>query len=188
MRATASGQSALLLLDVLEVLNQEGVECLVLGAVAAAVHGVVRATVDADAVAFAPVSSARRLAARLDGDPWHATVSLGGVDDPIGAVVSVGDVHENRVDLLFGLRGLGRGALERAVKCTFRGETLVVLGREDFIATKVYSGGPLDLADARDVLASAAGAVDLARLREITAGYGRAATERLEALLGDRRS
>ncbi|NJN05184.1 MAG: hypothetical protein HC814_00540 [Rhodobacteraceae bacterium] len=53
MRATGPGQSLLLLLDVVAVLDKQGIEYGVVGALAASVYGTVRATTDADAVVSA---------------------------------------------------------------------------------------------------------------------------------------
>jgi hypothetical protein len=50
VRTTGLGQSALLLLDAIEVLAREQINYAVIGAMAASIHGVVRASVDADAV------------------------------------------------------------------------------------------------------------------------------------------
>jgi hypothetical protein len=50
MRTRRSGESALLLLDAVEVLGGERVDYAVVGAMAASVHRVVRASLDADAV------------------------------------------------------------------------------------------------------------------------------------------
>ena len=50
MRASAPGQSVLLLLDAVAVLGNEEVDYAVIGAIAASVHAVVRASVNADAV------------------------------------------------------------------------------------------------------------------------------------------
>jgi hypothetical protein len=50
MRTNRSGESALLLLDVVDLLTREKVEYAVIGALAASVHGAVRASMDADAV------------------------------------------------------------------------------------------------------------------------------------------
>ena len=50
MRTTRAGQSALLLLDAVGVLAARKVPYAVIGAMAAAVHGIVRASMDADAV------------------------------------------------------------------------------------------------------------------------------------------
>ncbi len=67
---------------------------------AASVHGVVRASVDADAIISVAIPKLRDLQQRCDPD------------DPIAAVLALTDEHTNRVDLLTGLRGLepaGRG-------------------------------------------------------------------------------
>ena len=48
MRTKASGESSLLLLDAVEVLRAEKVDYAVIGALAASVHGLVRASLDAD--------------------------------------------------------------------------------------------------------------------------------------------
>ncbi len=50
MRTRRSGESALLLLDVVDLLAREQVGYAVVGAMAASVHGVLRASMDADAV------------------------------------------------------------------------------------------------------------------------------------------
>lgn len=50
MRTSASGESALLLLDVVQVLGNEKVDVAIDGAMAAAVYGVIRASRDADAL------------------------------------------------------------------------------------------------------------------------------------------
>lgn len=50
MRTDSAGQSALLLLDAVDILIHEKVAYAVIGAMAASVHGVVRASLDADAV------------------------------------------------------------------------------------------------------------------------------------------
>jgi hypothetical protein len=50
MRTSASGESALLLLDVVQVLSREQVDYAIVGAMAASVYGVIRASRDADAL------------------------------------------------------------------------------------------------------------------------------------------
>jgi hypothetical protein len=90
------------------------------------------------------------------------------------------DRHGNRVDLLAGLRGLDSEAFSRSITVPFLGSSLRVIGREDFIAMKCFAGGPLDLADARDVLKAAEGSVDVDLLRQLTRRFGRAAADALE--------
>ena len=50
MRTTRPGESVLLLLDVIDVLNQHKVPYAIIGAFAASFYGAVRASIDADAV------------------------------------------------------------------------------------------------------------------------------------------
>lgn len=51
MRTSGSGQSALLLVDIVDSLVSRKVEYAVIGALAASVHGAVRASMDADELA-----------------------------------------------------------------------------------------------------------------------------------------
>ena len=48
MRATRSGESALLLLDVVDLLSDQNIDHAVVGALAASIHGAMRASMDAD--------------------------------------------------------------------------------------------------------------------------------------------
>ena len=50
MRTKASGESTLLLLDAVQVLRAENIDYAIVGAMAASVHGVIRASRDADAL------------------------------------------------------------------------------------------------------------------------------------------
>lgn len=93
------------------------------------------------------------------------------------------DSHGNRVDLLGGLRGLDPQVFSRAVDVPFSGETLRVVGREDFIAMKCFAGGPQDIADAQIALKSAQTPVDHGLLRRVTRRFGRAAADVLEQML-----
>ncbi len=139
MRTRQAGESALLLLDAVDVLARVGIRYAVIGAMAAAVHGVVRA-----------------------------------LSDPFG----------NRVDLLFGLRGLHAEAFARAVPIPFQGGELRVASGEDCIAMKLFPDGPQDRLDAQHPRAAAAGSVDSRLLQEIASGYGPetvAAWDRLRA-------
>jgi hypothetical protein len=113
--------------------------------------------------------------ARFDTDLRH-----GAADDPIPALLAIVDKHGNRVDLLAGLRGLDSKAFSRSITVAFLGSSIRVIGREDFIAMKCFAGGPLDLADARDVLKAAKGSIDVDLLRQVTRRFGRPAADALE--------
>lgn len=185
MRATGPGESALLLLDAIDVLTAEGVDYAVVGAMAGSVHGIVRASFDADAVWSLPIQQAPELERKLKAAGFQTTLRRGDLDDPIGALLSLSDAFENRVDLLIGLRGLEPTAFSRAIELTFEKAALKVIGLEDFIAMKVCAGGPQDLADARAAINTGSRALDLALLRRLGIKYGGATAGALEKLLAD---
>lgn len=183
MRARAPGQSALLLLDVVDVLTAGRTNYAVIGAMAAAVHGTIRATTDADALVSVTPTALGRIERALQTAGLTTVRRQGDADDPIPALLTISDRHGNRVDLLAGLRGLDPQAFGRTVEVPFRRTTLRVIGREDFIAMKCFAGGPQDLADAADALTRPGPPLDLDLLRRVTQRFGRAAVDVLERLL-----
>ena len=127
MRAKASGESALLLLDVVDILS---------------FYGVVRASVDADAVIFLPSGQAA-------------------VKELLDAIARAGfessHTKGDRVDLLIGI--------------------------EDFIAMKIFAGGPMDLYDVAGVLKVSYDRIDLPLLKRLVRKYGKSAIGMLQSLL-----
>ncbi len=183
MKARGPGQSALLLLDVAQVLASERIDYAVVGAMAAAVHGSIRATTDADALLSITLPALGKLEKTLRKAAFETALRHGDPDDPIPALLAVSDRHGNRVDLLAGLRGLDPGAFTRAILIPFQGASVRIIGREDFIAMKCYAGGPQDVADALQALRTLDAPLDLDLLRRATRRYGRAAADVLEQLL-----
>jgi predicted nucleotidyltransferase len=171
--------------DVAEILASQGVRYAVIGAMAAAVHGVVRASLDADAVVTLQVQEARALRQSLIDTGYEAQLRVGDVDDPIPALLEVRDRHGNRVDLLVGLRGMDPEALNRTRQVALAGATLEIVGREDFVAMKAFAGGPVDLADARAVFELERGSLDLELLRRLAQRFGRDAARIVEDLIGE---
>ena len=183
MRARGPGQSALLLLDVAAVLADQDIDYVLVGAIAASVHGPVRGTTDADALVSAAVSKLRQLQRELKKAGFGADLRLGDAADPIGALLAVTDKYGNRVDLLAGLRGLETAAFTRAIVVPFQGTSLRVIGREDFIAMKCFAGGPQDVADARQALKAAKEHIDIDLVRRLSRRFGRSAADVLEQVL-----
>jgi predicted nucleotidyltransferase len=183
MKARGPGQSALLLLDVAVVLVDESIDYAVIGAMAAAVHGSIRATADADALLSVAPTRLRSIEKALTKVGFATELRRGDADDPISALLAVSDRHGNRVDLLTGLRGLDPAAFSRAITVPFMGASVRVIGREDFIAMKCFAGGPQDVADARQVLATPDVRLDVDLLRRTTMRFGRTALDVLERLL-----
>ena len=183
MRAGGVGQSALLLLDAIEVLISEKIAYAVIGAMAASIHGVVRASIDADAVLSLGGRKRSYLELMFRSAGFQTELRVGGVDDPIPAVLQLMDGFKNRVDLLMGLRGLEPEAFSRAIEVRLQGASIRVIALEDFIAMKVFAAGPRDLADARSAIRAGRESLDLVLVRRLATRYGRDATENLEALL-----
>jgi predicted nucleotidyltransferase len=169
--------------DVAEVLGQHGVRYAVIGAMAAAVHGVVRASLDADAVVAIPVPDAQSLQRVLAAAGYTTDMRLGDIDDPIPALLRIGDGYGNRVDLLIGLRGMDPAVLERTQKVALAGAALDFVGREDFIAMKAFAGGPLDLADARAVIDAHRASLDTTLLRNLAWRFGGETEKVVEELM-----
>jgi hypothetical protein len=184
VRTTGAGQSARLLLDVAGVLVREAIDYAVVGAMAASVHGVIRASLDADAVVGLTARRLGMLADRFRALGFKTEFRRGDPADPVPALLMLSDPFGNRVDLLVTLRGMSAAAFSRAIEVPFQGETLRVIGREDFIAMKLFAGGPIDIEDARRTIAAAGGSLDWTLLRHLTEGYGSDAVARLEGLPG----
>jgi len=85
MRTTRSGESALLLLDVIDLLASHKIEYAVIGALAASVHGAVRASMDADVVLSVPLPEAKDLGSILTAAGFQTELTRGDLEDPIPA-------------------------------------------------------------------------------------------------------
>jgi predicted nucleotidyltransferase len=183
MRANRSGESALLLLDVIDVLTSAGVGYAVIGAMAASVYGAVRASMDADAVLSAGLRKGAELERTFREAGYGTKFTQGDFEDPVPGLLRLYDAHANRVDLLLGLRGMEAKAFSRVVRFPFQGMTLNFIGREDFVAMKAFAGGPTDLADAARVLAASRNSLDLDLLWRLARQFGPDAAKALERLL-----
>ena len=183
MRASAPGQSALLMADIAELLARRGVRYAVIGAMAAAVHGVVRASLDADAIVALQVREVQALRQSLLDEGYEVALRTGDVDDPIPGLLEIRDHYGNRVDLLLGLRGMDPELLNRTRQVRLGETTLAIVGREDFIAMKAFAGGPVDLADARAVIDLDHESLDRDLLRRLAQRFGGDAARVVEGLL-----
>lgn len=183
MRTARAGESALLLLDVIDVLKSHQLKYAVVGALAASVHGAVRASMDADAVLSVGLSGVKSLGDVLAAAGFRTELTRGDLDDPIPALLRVADDHGNRVDLLIGLRGLDPQAFSRSIDVPFQGTTLRFIGREDFVAMKAFAGGPMDLVDAARAIAAGGASLDVELVRRLAKRFGREASESVDRLL-----
>jgi predicted nucleotidyltransferase len=184
MRTSASGESALLLLDVVQVLGKEQIDYAVVGAMAASVYGVIRASRDADALLSISVPALAGLERTFRAAGFHTELRRGDLNDPIGAVLTLQDGFANQVDLLVGIRGFDPQAFSRSIEVSLYGEPLKFVSLEDFIAMKVFASGPQDIADAKSAIESALEPVDLTLVRKLAERYGSDTVHSLESLLG----
>lgn len=183
MKARGPGQSALLLLDVAAIIGNQGIDYLVIGAMAAAVHGSIRATTDADALVSVGIAKLKQLQAALKRAGLSAERRHGDAEDPIRALLAVTDKHRNRVDILAGLRGLDPEAFVRAIEVPLYGSSLRVVGREDFIAMKCFAGNQQDIADARNALKAGKEPIDIDLVRRLSKRFGRSAADVCDQVL-----
>lgn len=184
-QAKAPGQSALLLLDVIRILDSRDIPYAVVGAFAASFYGVIRASMDADAVISMDLVGAgiETLRAAFRQAGFKTMHRKGDLKDPIGAVLHVEDGFGNRVDLLIRVRGMEEDAFKRTVKTRFMGRAIRLIGVEDFVAMKIFAGSPQDLNDAAGALKVSRGRVDRSLVKRLTQNYGRSALHNLNSLL-----
>ncbi|HYM36466.1 MAG TPA: DUF6036 family nucleotidyltransferase, partial [Steroidobacteraceae bacterium] len=185
MTATGPGQSPLLLADVAAVLNSQKIDYAVVGALAVAVHGMMRASIDADAIVAATTSQLAGLQKQLVEAGFDVEQRRGGVDDPIAAMIIIADRFGNRVDLLIGMKGLEGSVYERAIQMQIPGfhSTLKIVGREDLIAMKIAAGAPKDLLDAEGCIRVAGKLLDVALVRRLAKQFGQDAEKNCAKLL-----
>ena len=185
MRARGPGESAKLLLDVVDVLAARSIDYAVIGALAASLHGAGRASLGADLVVSASVMEGTRIDEALKRAGLTTELRRGDLKDAIPGLVRVSDSFGNQVDVRLGIRGLDPKAFSRTVEVPLEGTRLRFVGREDFIAMKVAAGGPIDLVDAENAIAADAKSLDVGLVRNLGLRFGTNASASLERMLGD---
>ncbi len=184
MKPSGPGQSPRLLSEVVPELEKLKIGHAVIGALAASFHGVVRSSLDADAVisTHGDPGLIEALISLLRARGWTVQRRVGGIDDPIDSVILITDGFQNRVDLLTGIRGMPADSLSRTVAAPILGATFRIIGAEDFVAMKLMAGGPKDLQDALGVLKVSGDQIDRALLQRLAARYGPDVAKRLREL------
>jgi hypothetical protein len=99
--------------------------------------------------------------------------------------LALSDEFANRVDLLVGIRGFDPSAFSRTIEVQFDGEALRFVGLEDFVAMKIFAGGPQDLADARNALEAASEPPSTELLRDLAVRYGPDTVRSMESVLDE---
>jgi len=187
MRTSNAGQSTLLLLDVIEFLNKRGVAYAIIGAFAASFYGVIRASLDADAVIsiLSPEDTAD-LCLKLRFLGLNVVHRKGDRDDPIAGVINIEDRFLNRVDLLMGIRGMKHETFLRCQQAQFLGISIKLVSIEDFIALKIFAGSPKDIGDVMGVMEVSGEKINTDSLKDIVSQYGADCLKKLQVILKDR--
>ena len=124
------------------------VRYVIIGGVAAILHGVPRSTFDLDILIDPTRANAERLLAAL-ADAGLGTASLTTVDELLSNVITVFQ-DRVRIDVQTATPGIKFDQVwERKVTMTFEGQSFFVLSKDDVVASKRAAGRPVDLQDAR---------------------------------------
>jgi hypothetical protein len=187
MTTDAPGQSAQLFLRVVRILDQKRIPYAAIGALAAAYFGVVRASLDTDAVISLGQSQTTLddLLKALRSEGLSVTAREADASDPLLGVIAVEDTHHNRADIILGIRGMDPAAFSRTLPAPLLGSSIRMIGIDDFIAMKIFAGGPRDIEDVRGVLNVSRDLVHMEEVRRLTARYGAREHQLLESLLAE---
>lgn len=156
----------------------------IIGAFAASFYGLVRASLDVDAVIS--IDREERIAellALFKKEGLKAKFTRGDFNDPVDSVINIEDKFRNRVDLLTGIRGMDKRVFNRAVTSSFLNVPLRLISVEDFIAMKIFAGSPKDIEDVLGVLKVSENKIDISLLKKLTLHYGKKELARVEKIL-----
>lgn len=136
--------------DVFESFQRNDVRYVVIGGIAAVMHGVPRATFDLDVLIEATPENARHLLAALRSVGF-ATADQITPDDLIANEITVFN-DRVRIDVQTSTPGLAFDcAWANRVEVEFRGYSFFVTSRNDLIAAKRASGRAIDLEDVKQL-------------------------------------
>lgn len=134
--------------DVFASFQRHDVRYLVIGGIAAVLHGVPRATFDLDILIEASPENVRRLLAAML-DARMATASMTSVEDVLAHEITVFK-DRVRIDVQTATPGLEfEPAWQRRAIMNYAGQPFHVVSLADLIASKRAAGRPRDIEDAR---------------------------------------
>jgi predicted nucleotidyltransferase len=160
--------------EVTAVLRRRGIEPLLIGALALAVHRHPRNTVDVDVAIAVPPQELQGLAAEFRALGREVQLSLPDASDPLGGVLTICSPESAPVQIVNfdnspagGFPALVKDASAEAIEV--KGLPLRVVGLNDLILFKLYAGGPKSENDILELLCR--NRVDLEELRRRCANY-----------------
>jgi len=140
-------------------LHSHDVKYVVIGGIAAVLHGVPRATFDLDILIEATPDNAQRLLDAL-AEAGLGTAALTSADEILANEITVFQ-DLTRIDVQTSTPGLPfETAWEHRETVDYQGQPLYVVTRDDLIAAKEAAGRDVDLADVRQLKISDGDAPD----------------------------
>ena len=157
------------LLPILKVLHETGIPFALAGGYAVAAWGVVRATRDIDFLAAMAPGKIPELIMKFKKAGFKGKYRPGGEDDPVKGVIGLERAKAEAaepVEIILGIKKMPAAIFERVQQVQFFGLDVPVISPEDLIVLKCLAGGPVDLEDARSILAVMKGRLDMAYLED----------------------
>jgi len=151
-----------------ELMKRHGIRYAVIGGYAVAAWGTVRATRDVDLLCGG--KDLETLKSALSQSKLDFEHRIGDPDDPISDVIriQVGTTSAPyEIDILAGIRGAPLGLLDRSCNISLDDLEVPVASPEDMIVLKMLGGSTGDLDDARSIIRTQEGRLDLAFLRRL---------------------
>jgi hypothetical protein len=140
-----------LLARVVRKLNDASIPSALIGGVALAVHGIGRATQDADLLTVDPDTLRDGFWEDLRREGVIVVVTRGDMEDPLRGVVRIRESAEI-VDVVVGKSPWHQDVLRRRSTLPLLDEQLPVVDAADLVLLKLDAGGPQDLLDVRLLL------------------------------------
>jgi predicted nucleotidyltransferase len=147
------------LLEVAKLLESLGIAYCLIGGYAVAVHGVPRHTADLDLLVELSDDELARLFEELERRRIRYQYRRSSLNDPVGDMLSL-DLVELPVQLIRAKWKHESSAIARAIEIAYHGAPIRVAAAEDLIVLKLRAGGPLDLYDVENILASKGAGLD----------------------------
>jgi hypothetical protein len=138
-----------------ETLDRLGIAYALIGGLAVAARGIVRATQDVDLMVALPVQEALSLEQSMRVSGFQATFHRGAPDDPLIGVLRLAipaSGAEIKCDVIFASRPWQIRAVSNATSIDLGTFAVRVAQPADLFLLKLYAGGPQDLIDAAQLL------------------------------------
>lgn len=160
-------------LDLLTVLQNDGriKGFTLIGGLAVSAWSPPRATQDIDLLVLLDSDDLNHLVQALNNAGIKAELRRGGIDDPVPYLI-----RADNLDIIIATKNYEAEAIRKSITVGFAGMDIPVASPEFLIILKLKAGGPRDLVDVRELLAS--DLIDHDLLEELVLRYNVVITDR----------